>query len=240
MKKLLIVIFISIGIILINCFNGFAQERNYFIYLTWKAETISELDFEGKNFPIESSKVYLQAQIFNKNGFKVDPSQFIFSWKVDYDDQFFDCLEGKFFLPRAGRNKICFIASKPSFLPFKVEVVIQNQGYFQKKEIEIPFRSPEIIIVPFGRKNYQAQVPLKKHLSFYLKKFYFSTFRNLRVDWYLDNKKPQNFASNPFKVDLEFYSKVEKGRKFELRAECFSLNKKFERAQAEPVTIFKE
>jgi len=240
MKKNLIKIFI-IGFLSLASFSfALAQEEKYFIYLTWKAETFSEIDYQGKNLPVTDSKVYVSSQIFDKNGRKVDPNQFIFYWEVNFDDKFFDYLEADFFKPMPGRNKICFRASKIDFSPYRINLAIQKQNYFQRKSLEIPYLNPEIVIVPQGKMVSLKKLSLKPTMNFSLKKYFFSNLDYLDVTWYLDEKRTKGKVENPFSLTLEFYPDLSKGKKFHLYAECINKKNRLQRARTGPIEIIKE
>jgi len=239
MKKSLIKIFIIGFLMLINFSFVRAQEERYSIYLTWRAETFSEVNYQGKNLPVTDSKVYVSTQIFDKNGRKVDPSQFIFYWEINFDDKFFDCLEADFFKPVAGRNKICFRASKADFSPYQVKLVIQKQNYLQRKFLEIPYLNPEIVIVPQGRMVSLEKVFLKPTMNFSLKKYFFSDLNYLDVIWYLDKKRTKGRVEDPFSLTLEFYPNLSKGKEFHLYAECINKKNRLQRAKTGPIKIIK-
>jgi len=239
MKKKLIYILASF-VFSFLLFSFSQAQENYFIYLTWKAGTLSEPDFEGKNLPVTESKVYLSAQIFDLAGRKVDPNQFIFRWEVNFNDHFFDCLEDDFFKALPGKNKICFLASKADFLPYQVKVIIQRGNWWQEKTIVIPYQVPEIVIVPQGRKVSLKKIALKPTMNFVLKKYYFPDFKNLEIRWYLDEEKSEGEVENPSFLALEFYPGIEKGRKFHLYAECFDKRFRFLEAKAGPIEIIKK
>jgi len=241
MKKIFLLKFFIIGMVILGVsLKCFAQEEpQYFIYLTWRAETFSELDYKGKNLPVIDSKVYAEVQIFDKKGRKVDPDQFIFYWEVNYDSQFFDCFSHKFYEPGFGKNKICFRASKIDFGAYKIKVAIQNPGYLQRESFEIPYREPEVVILPYQKKVALKEIELKPTMNFYLKKYFFSSLENLEVRWYLNEKVSEGKPKNPFLITLEFWPEISKGEEFDLYAECFNLKSKFQRAKAGPIKIVK-
>ena len=240
MKKNLIKIFI-IGFLMLTNFSLVrAQEEKYSIYLTWKTETFPEVDYQGKNLPVVDSKVYVSAQIFDKKGRKIDPNQFVFYWEINFDDKFFDYLKDDFFKPMVGRKKICFRASKIGFSPYKVKLTIQKQNYLQRKFLEIPCLSPEIVIVPQGKKVSLEKISLKPTMNFSLKKYFFSNLNCLDVVWYLDKKRTKGKAENPFSLTLEFYPNLPNGKEFYLYAECINKRNHLQRARTGPIKIIKE
>jgi len=240
MKKNLIKIFIIGFLILSNFSLVRSQEKKYSIYLTWKAETFSEVDYQGKNLPVVDSKIYVSAQIFDKKGRRIDPNQFVFYWEINFDDKFFDCLEYDFFKPTIGRNKICFRASKINFSPYKVKLAIQKQNYLQRKSLEIPYLSPEIVIVPQGKMVSLKKISLKPTMNFSLKKYFFSNLNYLDVIWYLDKKRTKGKAENPFSLTLEFYPNLPNGKEFYLYAECVNKKNHLQRVRTGPIKIIKE
>ena len=160
------------------------------IDLVWSADTYTPFDYQGRNLPVQGSKVTVSAIVSASGGNAKDLK---YSW----------FLEDIFQRTKSGYGKDSFyfyINQAPGIYPtIKLQIFNDDRTVFEEKSIQIPTTEPEVVIYPSnGNSHFSNQtsaistVLAGEKFSFIAKPYFFSINKltDLVFEWNLAGKEP--------------------------------------------------
>lgn len=167
-----------------------AEENEIDVITTWNAESLYPSNYEGKALPSNGSKFNVSAEVTN-NGKLINSSDIEFKWYFDK----------KLYESGMGLKNVSFYAKNRKNSSHSVKLIININGQYITKFIEIPVVPREVVIEsPFPGNVISPNTSVTFRATPYF--FDVSSLSDLDITWKIQNREIKNEKNNTLFVQF--------------------------------------